>query len=335
MDTEATLLRAIHSEPSDDTARLALADWLEEQDRQQQGELLRLHVALRRGLPEDERQPAWDRLRGLIAAGVRPVVPVLRNVFSAPFVLIPPGKFWMGSPSSEADRFEDEGSEREVEITRPFYLAVFPLTQAEYIGVTETNPSHFCSTGLDRERVAGIDTSRHPVENLSWDDAVAFCRALNAVHQERDAGRVYRLPTEAEWESSCRAGITGTGPFHFGPTLSSTQANFNGRFPYGGEPGPYLAVTTPVDTYPPNAFGLYDLHGNVSEWCSDWFDEKYYLTGPAVDPQGAEFGDRRVLRGGSWSDDGRYCRTAFRYDRLPEEGRNDFGVRLVLEYKQP
>jgi sulfatase modifying factor 1 len=336
MDTEETLLRAILSEPADDMARLALADWLEEQDRQPHGEVLRLHVRLRHGLPEDEKRPAWERLIALITSGVRPVVPIRVNSLFMPFVLIPPGRFWMGSPGDEADRFEDEGPEREVQITQPFYLGVFPVTQGEYVKVMGANPSFFCSTGTGRERVEGIDTQRHPVENLSWDDTVAFCKVLNDVPAEKKAGRRYRLPTEAEWEYACRAGVSRTGPFHFGRGISSTQANFDGRFPYGGaEPGPYLRTTTTVDAYPPNAFGLYDLHGNVSEWCSDWFDETWYFTGPAVDPQGPETGEHRVLRGGSWGDDGKYCRAAFRYDRPPDEGRNDFGLRLLMEYRQP
>jgi uncharacterized protein (TIGR02996 family) len=337
MDTEETLLRAIHGDPSDDTARLALADHLEEQEgagRAAQGELLRLHVGLRRGLPGDEASQAFERLQALLARGVRPVVPALRNSFGMLFVLIPPGTFRMGSPPQETDRFTDEGPERAVRISWAFYLGAYPVTQAEYEAVVGHNPSHFRANGAGGERVGDADTRRHPVENLSCDNAVRFCRALADAPEEKSAHRVYRLPSEAEWEYACRAGISGMGPFHFGRSLSSTQANFDGRHPYGGAPpGPYLRVTTPVGAYPPNAFGLFDMHGNVSEWCSDWFAEDYYRSGQDVDPRGPEQGEYGVLRGGAWSDDGKYCRAAFRYDRPPHEGRNDFGARVVLEHE--
>lgn len=327
VDHEDTLLAAITADPADDTARLALADCLEEQGRPLHGELLRLHGELRRRA--DGTGPAFDRLCWLIESGVHPVVPTLVNTIGMRFALIPPGTFWMGSPASEADRFSDEGPEHLVEITRPFYLGVFPVTQAEYLRVIGTNPSTFSTTGEMHDRVPDLDTRRHPVDGLSWDLAFAFCQALST----QEANRRYRLPTEAEWEYVCRAGISRTGPFHFGRSLASTQANFDGRYPYGDAPeGPYLRRTAPVDAFPPNAFGIWDMHGNVSEWCSDWFLDHYYDTSPRCDPPGAPAGEHRVLRGGSWSDPGKYCRAAFRYDRPPDEDRYDFGVRVVLEY---
>jgi uncharacterized protein (TIGR02996 family) len=334
MDTLHALLAASHADPADDMARLALADWLEEEGRPGAGELLRLHVQLRTGLEGEEFARAEQRLRDLILEGERPLMPEVVNSLGMRLALIPPGRFVMGSPADEPDRYADEGPLHEVELTRPFYLGVFPVTQEEYRWVRGTNPSDFCATGELAEQVERQDTSRHAVENLSWESASAFCAALSALPAEVEAGRVYRLPTEAEWEYACRAGLSGVGPFHFGRALSSDLANFNGRQPYGGgRRGPFLQATTPVDAYPPNAWGLYDLHGNVSEWCADWFDEHYYQTSPRQDPPGPPQGDHRVLRGGSWHDAGQYCRAAFRYDRPADEERNEFGLRVLLEYR--
>ncbi|MFO0846772.1 MAG: SUMF1/EgtB/PvdO family nonheme iron enzyme [Gemmataceae bacterium] len=333
MDTERTLLEALHADPGDETARLALADRLEEQGRGGQAELVRLHQALRLRRAEGPPGSEFARVCELLDAGVRPVVPERVNSVGMRFALIPAGEFWMGSPPDEEGRFADEGPVHRVELTWPFYLGVFPVTQAEYRVVTGTAPSHFCPGGGGREQVEGLDTDRFPVEMVNWDLGHLFCLRLSELPQERRAGRRYRLPTEAEWEYACRAGLSFAGPFHQGATLSSRQANFNGREePYGGAAeGPWLERTCPVDAYPPNAFGLYDLHGNVSEWCADWFAAHYYEESPEADPPGPATGDRRVLRGGSWNDYGRHCRAALRYDRPPEEERTDFGFRVVME----
>jgi uncharacterized protein (TIGR02996 family) len=333
VDTGQTLLEAIHADPADETARLALADWLEERGRAPEAELLRLHVGLRLRGTARPAEAELARLLALLEAGVRPVVPERVNSVGMRFVLIPAGAFWMGSPPAEEARFEDEGPEHLVRITWPFYLGVFPVTQEEYLAVTGESPSYFHPMGEGEYRVGELDTRRFPVEMISWDMAEQFCRQLSTMPEERKASRTYRLPTEAEWEYACRAGLSFAGPFHQGATLSSRQANFNGADPFGGAAeGPYLGRTCPVDAYPPNAFGLYDLHGNVSEWCADWFAAGYYDDSPEEDPPGPVTGDHRVLRGGSWTDAGRYCRAAFRYDRPPEEGRRDFGLRVVLEY---
>jgi uncharacterized protein (TIGR02996 family) len=329
VDTEHTLLAAIHADPADDTARLALADWLEEEGRRGQAELLRLHVLLRGNQDGPPPEAEFARLCELLASGVRPLVPWRRNEAGIVFALVPPGRFWMGSPAAEPSRFDDEGPEHLVEIMRPFYLGAFPITQEEYESVMGDNPSYFSPWGEGADRVEGLDTSRHPADSLSWDMAEALCGRLT----DR-TGRRHRLPTEAEWEYACRAGISFAGPFHWGQALSSHLANFDGREPFGGAlEGPYLRRTVPVDAYPPNAFGVYDLHGNVSEWCADWFAEDYYRRAPTTDPPGPPGGEHRVLRGGSWTDPGKYCRAAFRYDRPAEEDRRDFGVRVVLEYE--
>ncbi len=206
----------------------------------------------------------------MVSLGAEPAAPPkeVTNSIGMKLALIPAGKFLMGSPKDEKDRLLAE-EQHEVSITKPFYLGVYEVTQAEYEKVMENNPSCFSANGDGKYSVNDMDTSRFPVENVSWDDAVAFCKKLSELPEEKKAGRVYRLPTEAEWEYACRAG-TKT-PFHYGDSLSSKQANFCGHFPYGGaDKGPWLKRTAKVDTYAANAFGLYDMHGNVWEWCQDW-----------------------------------------------------------------
>jgi formylglycine-generating enzyme required for sulfatase activity len=207
------------------------------------------------------------------------------------------------------------------------------VTQAEYLAVMGVNPTYFQG-----------DVSR-PVEGVSWNDAVAYCAALTA--RERTAGRLpagwrYRLPTEAEWEYACRAGTTTA--FHYGDTLRSGIANFDGRYEYppcGLETyfcynprGTYPPGTTSVGSYAPNAWGLYDMHGNVWEWCSDWWSES--LPGGSVtDPQGPASGSDRVIRGGGWSTFAIYCRSAFRLNILPAYRGSLIGFRVVLASGQP
>jgi formylglycine-generating enzyme required for sulfatase activity len=177
-------------------------------------------------------------------------------------VLIPAGKFKMGSPANEESRSEDE-EQHEVEITQPFYMGAYEVTQEQYEKVMRHNPSRF--------NKANGGGPTHPVENVSWEDATEFCKKLSALEKEQAAKRLYGLPTEAQWEYACRGGARESTPFHFGRSLSSTQANFNGDYPYEGAPkGQYLVKTASVGSYKPNDFGLYDMHGNVWEWCADW-----------------------------------------------------------------
>jgi formylglycine-generating enzyme required for sulfatase activity len=252
----------------------------------------------------------------------------LTNSVGMKLARIPAGKFKRGSPREEAARKQDEGPVREVQITRPFYLGVTEVTQEHYQKVMGSNPSFFSATGGGRERVKGMNTSKFPVECVSWQDAVRFCRTLSALPREKLAGRVYRLPSEAEWEYACRAGTTT--PFHVGNSLSSLQANFNGRSPYGGaEVGPNLARTTAVGSYKPNAWGLYDMHGNVFELCGDWFDTASYKGGPARDPRGPAKGEYRVVRGGSWINIGLNCRAADRNCVAASSRLNFVGFRVV------
>lgn len=249
--------------------------------------------------------------------------PRLFNSLGMQLALIPPGTFLMGAAADESGHFPNETPQHEITLTRPFYLGLYPVTQRDYRTVMGANPSHF--TG----RNGGAPN--HPVEQVTWDDAVAFCERLSALPEEEKAGRTYRLPTEAEWEHACRAGTTT--PFHFGTIACSTQANFSGRHPYGGAPeGPYLQGTSAVGNYPPNAFGLYDLHGNVWEWCHDWYQADYYGGSPAADPPGPPSGDGHPLRGGSWYIVGRGCRSAERChtDEAPVRRAGSIGFRVAM-----
>jgi formylglycine-generating enzyme required for sulfatase activity len=244
----------------------------------------------------------------------------ITNSIGMKLVRIPPGKFLMGSPIEEVGRFDHE-DEHEVAITQPFYLGVYEVTQQEYEEVMGKNPSWFSPKGGGKDKVKGMASRsrQFPVENVSWEEVVEFCRKLSERTEERRTGRTYRLPTEAEWEYACRGGARETTPFHFGPTLSPDQANISSR----------LGRTTVVGSYKPNAFGLYDMHGNIWEWCQDWHDEDYYKRSPPRDPPGPEKGRHRVLRGGAWSSDPRDCRAASR-DRDAPGSRDDvIGFRVV------
>jgi formylglycine-generating enzyme required for sulfatase activity len=244
---------------------------------------------------------------------------------------IPPGTFAMGSPTNETLRATNEFREKQhlVTLTKGFFMGKFEVTQGEYLAVIGTNPSAFSG-----------DLSR-PVEQVSWNDATNYCAKLTA--REAAAGRmaagwVYRLPTEAEWEYACRAG-TST-PFHYGNDLRSGMANFDGRLEYVGGSGTvtnlsgtYLARTTRVGSYQPNAFGLHDMHGNVDEWCQDW--EADYPAGSVTDPQGPPSGFRRMTRGGAWYYPAAYCRAAQRDPADPTYRSHEVGFRVVLAQSQP
>ncbi len=172
-----------------------------------------------------------------------------------------------------------------------------------------------------------MDTSRFPVEEVSWEDAVEFCRKLSALAGERSASRVYRLPSEEEWEYACRAGTTT--PFHFGSQLNGREANCNGDYPYGtSAKGTNLQRPTNVGSYTSNFFGLYDMHGNVWEWCQDWYGN--YPSGSVTDPTGPTGASDRVFRGGCWFSIARYCRSALRYWFTPTFRLYILGFRVAL-----
>jgi formylglycine-generating enzyme required for sulfatase activity len=258
-----------------------------------------------------------------VAAKGRPFA----NSIGMKFVLIPRGKFTMGSPPSEPQRREEEYP-HEVEITKPFSLGVYEVTQAQYQKVVGTNPSWFSAAGGGKDQVRGMDTGNFPVEQVDHAEATAFCRKLSELPRERAAGRVYRLPSEAEWEYACRAG-TKT-PFHFGKEITSRLANMDGTRPYGtAVAGAKLNRTTTVGSYKPNAWGLYDMHGNVWEWVADWWDQGYYRVSPKRDPQGPEKGTTRNGRGGGWNTEGMRHRAAFRGFTTPTVKNSEFGFRVV------
>src|SRR5262249_34125546 len=201
---EETFLSALHENPNDEVTWLALADWLEEDGQTQRAELVRL-VRQLHALPAvqvwrtKKRATLEARVVELILSGVRPVVPEVVNSLGMRFALIGPGRFRMGAPKGERLRESDEDPHA-VEITRPYYLGVFPVTQTQYEKVMGVNPSQLRAGGEREDVVNGMNTSDFPVEGVSWDDAAEFCRRLARLHQERKAGHAYRLASEAEWE---------------------------------------------------------------------------------------------------------------------------------------
>jgi formylglycine-generating enzyme required for sulfatase activity len=265
---------------------------------------------------------------------------VVTNSIGMKLALIPAGKFLMGSPATEVEREPGE-AQHEVTITRPFYLGVYDVTQAEYdkvMGAPRAGGKRNEWNNGARFNAATGGGPDYPMENVTWYQAVEFCKRLSALPEEQRAGRKYRLPTEAEWEYACRAGSTTA--FYFGDSLSSTQANFNGQAPCNGAaPGPYVRKTTKVGSYKPNAFGLYDMHGNVWQWCADWYDKDYYQHSPKENPKGPEKGVLstgykdfyRVIRGGCWLDEGRACRAAHRFRAMPHDAYQLIGIRVAAD----
>jgi uncharacterized protein (TIGR02996 family) len=327
---EETFLSALHENPSDEVTWLALADWLEEDGQAERAELVRL-VRRLRTLPAARRPPRVAlerRIAALLEAGVRPVVPEVVNSVGMRFALVPPGRFRMGSPRSEKLRRPNERP-HSVEITRPFYLGVFVVTQRQYETVMGHNPIPDAFHDGDVE-VPADERPDSPVGRVSYHEAGGFLEALSKREAGLEPALNYRLPTEAEWEYACRAGFSS--PFHFGPSLSGTQANFDGGQPYGKvKKGPFLNRPCAVGRYPPNAFGLYDVHGNVWEWCHDWYAEDY-PEGQAVDPTGPTEGSERVIRGGCVNDDGRSCRAAYRLGVAPAGQYGYLGLRAAADW---
>ncbi len=260
-------------------------------------------------------------------------------------VYIEGGTFTMGSPESEKDRGKDKGKdEKQHKVTvSSYWMGKYEVTQKQYIDITGTDPSYFKGDNL-------------PVERVSWYDAVEYCNKLSEKNglkpyykieidkSQKDpnnknsgdylkytvtilGGNGFRLPTEAEWEYACRGGTTTV--FHFGDSLDSTMANFNGNYPYNGNKRAYREKTTDVGSFKPNAYGLYDMHGNVWEWCWDRYEEGYYIKSPAKDPEGGESGKYRVLRGGSWFDIGSDLRSANRLSIGAGNRGLLFGFRVV------
>jgi len=259
--------------------------------------------------PAPEPRPAVPDVPVQVAEAARGPLPTITNSIGMRMALVPAGEFLMGSANSDSDASSDEKPQHRVRITKPFYLGICEVTQAEYQWVMGTNPSEFKADG-----------GQLPVEQVSWNDAQEFCRKLSALPEERQAGVVYRLPTEAEWEYACRAGTTSRYAFDEPEESLVNYAWYKTNSD---------SKTHPVGTLKPNAWGLYDMHGNVWEWCQDWYDAEYYGTSPIDDPRGPAEGSDRVNRGGSWYYDASHCRSAYR-SRLGPGYRRDFrGFRLV------
>ena len=215
-------------------------------------------------------------------------------------VPIPAGTFTMGEANGD-----DNETPHKVTLTQPFHLGQYEVTQEQYEKVMGTNPSNFKG-------------GQNPVEQVDWNDAVEFCRKLSALPAEKKAGYVYRLPTEAEWEYACRAGTTTR--YSFGD--SDSQLGDYAWYDKNSED-----TTHPVGGKKPNGWGLYDMHGNVWEWCQDWYGS--YPRGSATDPTGAASGSIRVSRGGGWNLISDYCRSAYRYWRTPDFRGIYLGFRVL------
>jgi len=233
----------------------------------------------------------------------------LGNGVTLEMVEIPGGTFIMGSPANEAERDSDEGPQHQVTVPS-FFMAKYELTQAQYQAIIGSNPSD--SKGDNR-----------PVETVSWHDAVTFCEKLSQKTQKN-----YRLPSEAEWEYACRAGTTT--PFYFGESITPELVNYNGNYTYGSAPkGQYRQQTTDVGSFPPNAFGLYDMHGNVWEWCLDDYIGNYSDAPKDGSALTGGSGYNKLLRGGSWVSNPENCRSASRNYSYFDGSSNFIGFRVV------
>jgi formylglycine-generating enzyme required for sulfatase activity len=250
--------------------------------------------------------PNWSTLDTPKRPAEPPRLPTITNSIGMKLVRVPAGAFPMG------DRLiPDARPPHPVRISRAFLIGATEVTQSQYKQVIGANPSEFVAD--DR-----------PVESVSWTEAAVFCQRLTDRDGERATGRAYRLPSEAEWEYACRAG-TET-PFALGAKLPPTMANT-------GESG--FRATMPVGMFPANPIGLLDMHGNVWEWCGDWYSSTYYANGKSLDPTGPAEGTRRVARGGSWQSDPGDCRSAFRGKFTPETHSPAIGFRVVCVGGEP
>jgi formylglycine-generating enzyme required for sulfatase activity/tRNA A-37 threonylcarbamoyl transferase component Bud32 len=278
----------------------------------------------------------------LLSGGARRGKPTERatfvNTIGMTMARLADGTFTMGSPRDE-EGHEDNEEQHPVEVSE-FYLGVHEVTQKQFREVMGYNPSFFSKNASKNARgkevnyrdepgggkakiPLGDDPEDYPVENVSWDEAVAFCRQLTEMDKKKPGGWVYRLPREAEWEYACRAGAPSSQPFPFGKSLSALQANFDGK-------GVSLERTRKVGAAEKNAFGLFDMHGNVWEWCADWYDKAYYRSSPLKDPPGPLRGSERVNRGGSWWSRDLRCRSAYRNWYEPAIRYNHLGFRAAL-----
>jgi formylglycine-generating enzyme required for sulfatase activity len=260
---------------------------------------------------------------------VQAMIEDLGNGIDLTMMLIPPGEFLMGSPESEEGHRDDE-YQYPVTISQPFFMGKYPVTQAQWQQVA-TMPQQKRSLKNVQPTFEGANL---PIESVSWLDAEEFCLRLSNYSNRR-----YRLPSEAEWEYACRAGTTSA--FHFGETIDTKLANYRDieskemklSGSYGrGNPGEYRKKTTPMGTFDANDFGLYDMHGNVWEWCQDDYSSSYQKTpkdGSAWLNPYPEKNSAKILRGGSWLDNPHGCRSAYRGGSYAGYCLDGFGFRVV------
>jgi formylglycine-generating enzyme required for sulfatase activity len=274
----------------------------------------KVKLGAKQGADNSKAKPAAPPDTAIKSGPAEPLRRTLNNSIGMKFVEILPGTFLMGSPESELVR-ESQEHQHTVKLTQGFFMGVFEVTQEQYLKVMGKKPG---------TRFSGADL---PAEPVSWDEAQLFCNNLSALPDEQKARRAYRLPTEAEWEYCCRAGTTTA--FHYGSSLSTLQARMNGRFPYNASKTPYVDSPKKVGSYQPNAWGLYDMHGNVWEWCEDYYNPNYYKTCPLEDPKNTQPSKERVLRGGAWNWSGTSCRSACRAHYPPGSAHVGAGLRVV------
>ncbi|QJW95835.1 SUMF1/EgtB/PvdO family nonheme iron enzyme [Frigoriglobus tundricola] len=315
MNTLDALLAGIVADPLEEARWLVLADWLEENDDPRRAELLRLHRKLLATCCEPDAHPGradWQaRVVALLGAGVVPCVP--RHTLALPGgvpltgAFVPPGSFRMGGSV-----MNNEKPVHRVTLTRGWFMGVTPVTQAQWKAVMGTEPSHF--KGPNK-----------PVEQVSYADCQKFCAKLSKAQKGR---ATVRLPTEAEWECACRAGTTTE--YHFGDAVNMDLVNY-GYMLWNGSPlEMYRDGTTDVGSFPANPWGLHDTHGNVCEWCADWYGP--YSGADQTDPcvtQKESNRSERVLRGGSWFGTSDGCRAAARFRRASAR-LYDIGFRVCI-----
>jgi formylglycine-generating enzyme required for sulfatase activity len=265
-------------------------------------------------------QRRWDQTR-------QQFVEDLGNGVGLAMVVVPGGRFMMGSPDGEAERDADEGPQHGVTVP-DFFMGKFEVTQAQWFAVMGSGD--WDSSGFDslNDKFKG---DRLPIVGVSWYEARKFCQKLN----QGKTGGSYRLPTEAEWEYACRAG-TST-PFSFGDTITPDLVNYDGNYSYGNaDTGTDRRVTTPVGSFFPNSFGLYDMHGNVYEWCEDHWHSRYHDKPDDLKRDGSlawsssDKNSERLLRGGFWFGFARHCRSAFRNGYSPGYRYSYVGFRVVF-----
>ncbi len=244
-------------------------------------------------------------------AGVPKQGDKITNSLGMEFIYIEPGRFMMGSPAGEPHRQDDE-QQHAVILAKGYWLGTTEVTQAQWNALMGPNLCYYKGDKL-------------PIETVTWFDAALFCKRLGKKEE-----KAYRLPTEAEWEFACRAGTTTA--FSFGDVITTDQVNFDGRVnTYGvDEPGEFKHTITAVRTYPANPWGFYDMHGNVEEWCSDWYGP-YDAEEVTIDPAGPDAGKERVLRGGSWLDYQKYARSGKRNKNRPSTSHYSYGFRVVMQ----